>query len=111
MEHAEKRELRQEKLWFARSSLCAGGEFDNRENVKEILKLRHKAARLLGYRNHAELVLERRMAATVSTVNAFLKQLQEVSRPAAERDLASVKRFAAEKCGFRRDDAVGCGFL
>jgi peptidyl-dipeptidase Dcp len=36
-------------------------EFDNKENVKRIVELRHKRANLLGYK-HSDFVLEERMA-------------------------------------------------
>ncbi|KAH8664640.1 metallopeptidase MepB [Xylariales sp. PMI_506] len=44
--------------------------------IEEALALRHEAAHLLGYRNHAALRLEEKMAKTPETVNSFLKRLK-----------------------------------
>ena len=53
-----------------------GGEA-NKKRLAEILRLRDEAARLLGYRNHAEYVLEDRMASSPEEVSRFLAGLRE----------------------------------
>jgi len=53
-----------------------GGE-PNKKRLAEILKLRDQAAKLLGYKNHAEYVLEERMAQTPQEVFQFLSALRE----------------------------------
>ncbi|MCC2678712.1 MAG: peptidyl-dipeptidase [Pseudobdellovibrio sp.] len=86
------RELR-EKIWRANSSKAFGGEFDNQEIVKKIVTLKAKRAEMLGYKNHAEYVLEERMAKDSQTVFNFLKRLLEPSKIAAARDLKEVQDF------------------
>jgi len=86
------RELR-EKIWRANSSKAFGGDFDNQEIVKKIVTLKAKRAEMLGYKNHAEYVLEERMAKDSQTVFNFLKRLLEPSKVAAARDLKEVQDF------------------
>ena len=75
-----------EQIYRAFSTRAAGGRFDNRENIKEILALRREKAGLLGYRNFADLVLEDRMAKRGDEAQSFVRSLK------AETDGA----FAAE---------------
>ncbi|KAI8638674.1 hypothetical protein BD408DRAFT_422639 [Parasitella parasitica] len=55
-------------------------ESRNRENIpllEEAVKLRRQAAKILGYKSHADYVLEDKMAKTVDAVNKFLKDLTD----------------------------------
>ncbi len=96
--YAENRNLR-ETMWRAFTSRGLGGEFDNSDNVKRIVELRHQRAALLGYTSHAGYVLERRMAETPDTVRGFLARLKELSLPAAKRELEDLKAFAHNRDG------------
>jgi thimet oligopeptidase len=53
-----------------------GGQV-NKDRLAEVLRLRDEAAKLLGYKNHAEYVLEDRMAGKPETVMSFLSGLRE----------------------------------
>src|SRR5690606_13021899 len=94
MTYSERRALR-ERMWRAFGARGFGGDNDNRGLVKEIVRLRHRRAKLLGYDSHAAFVLEQRMAETPDRVRAFLDRLLAAARPAAERDLADITAFAA----------------
>ena len=98
MTYADNRTLR-EQVWRAFSRRAFEDKFDNQDNVKKIVALRHKRAQLLGYKTHADYVLERRMAQDKSTVMDFLSDLETYARPAAMRDLEAIKNFA-KKEGF-----------
>src|SRR5690606_671702 len=77
MTYAKNRELR-ETLFMASGTKCAkGDELDNQEIIKEILRLRHDRAVLLGYTSHADFVLEERMAKSPGQVISFLDSLLE----------------------------------
>lgn len=93
LKFSERRELR-EKLWRAALTRATAGEHDNREVAKEIARLRHERARLLGYQTHAHFVLEERMAASPERVRSFLDRLLAPSREAAQRDLDEVRELA-----------------
>ncbi|MCM2343108.1 MAG: M3 family metallopeptidase [Alphaproteobacteria bacterium] len=93
--YAENRSLR-EKMWRAYGSRGWQTEHDNQELIRRILTLKHERAQLLGYNNHAETVLEDRMAQTPQTVATFLDQLKNVYKPAALKDMESLRAFAAQ---------------
>jgi oligopeptidase A len=72
-------------------------EFDNRQVMEDLLRLRHEAACLLDYPNYAAYALARRMAGSVEEVLTFLRDLARAARPAAERDLAELTAFAGRR--------------
>ncbi len=93
--YADNRELR-EKMWRAFGNKAYKDEFDNCDLVLQIVRLRDERAKLLGYKTHAEYVLERRMAKKPDTVIDFSEKLAKVYKPAAEKELADLKEFAIE---------------
>ena len=93
--YADNRELR-EKMWRGFANRAYGGDFDNCANVLKIVSLRDERAKLLGYKHHADFVLERRMAKSPENVMGFLEKLLSAYKPAAEKDLEQLKKFAAE---------------
>ncbi len=86
-------ELR-EKLWRAYSHQAFGDEYDNTETILKIVRLRYERAKLLGYRDHADYVLERRMAEKTDRVMSFLKKMKDRYKPAAQADLDELREFA-----------------
>lgn len=95
LKFSERRELR-EKIWRASQTRATSGEHDNRPLCIEIAKLRFERARLLGFDTHADFVLQERMAATPSRVQAFLKRIKDPSFEAAKRDLDELRAFAKQ---------------
>lgn len=93
--YAQNRDLR-EKLWRARFSKCFGGEFDNQAIILKIVQLKYDRAQLLGFKNHADYVLQERMAETAETVFNFLYKLLGPSKAAAIKDLKEVQAFKKE---------------
>ncbi|MGB5744446.1 MAG: oligopeptidase A [Sedimenticolaceae bacterium] len=75
------------------------GQYDNGENMQQILALRHEQARLLGFANYAQCSLARKMARSAEGVLHFLRDLAAKSKPQAERELAELQSFAAEHHG------------
>ncbi len=101
MQFADERVLR-ETLYRAsatRASEFGKPEWDNTPLIARIVKLRREEARLLGYRNYAEVSLVRKMAETPSRVTGFLEDLAHRARPFAEQDLAELERFARAELG------------
>ena len=94
--YADNRELRKELAIAAGKKAFQNNEFDNQDNVKNIVRLRHERANLLGYASHAHLVLEERMAQNPDKVISFLNDLLEKAKPAAEREFAELTAFAKE---------------
>ncbi|MFO7370308.1 MAG: M3 family metallopeptidase [Bacteroidales bacterium] len=94
MKYADNRELR-EQMFRAYSSRCfKSDELDNQEVIRKIVNNRLKLAKLLGYNSYAEYVLEERMAKSPEKVNAFLADLLDQSKPAAQKEYAEVQAFA-----------------
>ncbi|MEK6154405.1 M3 family metallopeptidase [Flavobacteriaceae bacterium 3-367] len=96
MKYAKKRELRKKLALAFGSKGFKGDALDNTENVLRIAKLRHERANILGYATHADFVLEERMAETPQKVLAFLNELLEKAKPAAEREFRELEEFARE---------------
>lgn len=75
LQYAKNRDLR-EKLY--RGYFMRGDNdnaFDNKEVIKKIVKLRDEKAKLLGFANHAEFIIDINMAKTPDAVYEFLMQL------------------------------------
>jgi peptidyl-dipeptidase Dcp len=100
--YVDNRELRQEIAIAAGKKAFQENDYDNQENVKNIVKLRHERAQLLGYESHAHFVLEERMAQTPEKVQSFLKDLLDKAKPAAEKEFAELTAFARELDGLEK---------
>ena len=93
MKYADNRDLRRE-LYTAYNTLCLGGEYDNRDIVKQLAAKRLQMANLLGYKTYADYVLVNRMAGNPQNVYNLLDQLLEAYRPAALNEAAEVQAYA-----------------
>lgn len=100
--YVDNRELRKEIAIAAGKKAFQNNEFDNKENVKRIVELRHKRANLLGYESHSHFVLEERMAQHPEKVKAFLHDLLEKAKPAAQKEFAELTAFAKEMDGIEQ---------
>jgi oligopeptidase A len=102
LQYADKRELR-EQIYRANatkaSELGTKPEWDNTQNIVEILKLRDEESKLLGFPNFAEVSLVPKMAETPQQVISFLDDLAKRARPFAENDLAELRAFAKKELG------------
>jgi oligopeptidase A len=80
-------------------------KWDNTENIATLLKLRDEEAKLLDYRNFAEVSLVPKMAQSPEHVIEFLEDLARRARPFAEKDLAELRAFAKEQLGIEQLEA------
>ncbi|NLD68815.1 MAG: M3 family metallopeptidase [Limnobacter sp.] len=109
MQYANDRSLRETvyRAYATRASELAAAPadaderaaLDNAAVIDELLALRAEEARLLGYANFAEVSLVPKMADSPQQVIDFLRDLAQRARPFAERDLAELREFAAERLG------------
>jgi Zn-dependent oligopeptidase len=99
MTYADNRELRKKLAIAFGAKGFQGNEHDNQQIVLEIVRLRHERANLLGYKSHADFVLEERMAENPGKVKSFLNDLLEKAKPAAEKEFAELTAFAKELDG------------
>ena len=101
MSHCRNRELRREvyTAYVTRASDQGphAGRWDNSALMHDILRLRREEARLLGFANYAELSLQTKMADSPRQVLDFLRDLARRSRPASQRELEALRRFAADE--------------
>ena len=95
MKYADNAALR-EKMYRAYGTRAAkDNEYNNEENIQELVNTRLAKAQLLGFDSHAAFTLSKRMAKTPETVLSFLDDLKALAKPAAEKDLKAVQEFAS----------------
>jgi oligopeptidase A len=106
---AESQSLRRAfyEAWSTRASDQGphAGRWDNTQVMEDILRHRHEAAQLLGFKSYAEYALAKRMARSVEEVLRFLEDLAHTARASAEREFAELAAFAG-----RPLDAWDVGF-
>ena len=107
MQYADDRQLR-ETLYretVTRASEFGRPELDNTPLIARIVELRRELARLLDYRNYAEVSLVPKMAESPQQVLGFLEDLARRARPFAEKDVAELREFARRELGIDRLEA------
>jgi peptidyl-dipeptidase Dcp len=81
-----------------------GGEFDNRQVVLKLAKLRADKALLLGYPNYAAYSLDDQTAKTTSNVNKLLAELAKPAINNARKEAGEIQKVIdANKGGFQAD--------
>ncbi|MCC7496539.1 MAG: M3 family metallopeptidase [Bryobacterales bacterium] len=80
-------------LYHEYSTRATSGEFDNRALIGKILALRKEKARLLGFENFADLVLEDRMAHTGREAFEFLRGLKQKTERHFHTENEELHRF------------------
>ena len=99
MTYAKNRALRKKMALAFGKKGFQNDAFDNQLLLLKIVKLRHQRARLLGYKTHADYVLEERMAKSPETVLSFLEDFKSKAMPAAQREFSELSKFAKELDG------------
>ncbi len=94
MTYSTQRELRRQMYMAYNTKGIHDNDCNNLEICKRLVNLRREIAQLLGYKTYADYVLKRRMAKNVRGVYHLLNQLVDAYRPAAEKELEELKRFA-----------------
>ena len=93
LKFSERRDLR-EKMWKAYNMRNINDEFDNTQEILNIVGLRIRSAQLLGYRTYAEAALVDKMAKTPETVNSFLDNLMSQTLEAARKEVDQIRQYA-----------------
>jgi oligopeptidase A len=83
-----------ETIWRAYNSRAASGEYDNRPLIGKLLELRRERAKLLGFRDFADLVTDDRMVKDGARAKQFIDELTEKSVGAFEREQTELADFA-----------------
>lgn len=93
LQYSSNRALRKE-IWEAYQNRCNNGNaFDNNANAIQIANLRSEKAILLGYKTHAQYVLEESMAKSPEKVMEFLNQLWTPALAKAKVEEAEIKQM------------------
>lgn len=99
MTYAQDRELRRQ-VYTAHVTRASdqgphAGRWDNTPVIQEMLALRHRLARLLGFDTYVEYALSTRMAEKPAMVLGFLHDLADRALPAAKEQLEALSACAA----------------
>src|SRR6056297_3169720 len=93
LQFSEKRDLR-EKLYTAYITRCDhNDEYDNKEILKKMVKLRVEKGQIMGYETYAHYVLDDRMAKTPERVFDLLNQLMEAGNKVAKKERTEMQQM------------------
>ena len=98
MQYLDDESIRRE-IWEASTKIGWEGDHDNTELIRQILELRQEKATLLGKRDFADVVLERRMAKSGARADEFVSDLKDKTAEAFEHENDQLEAFKAEKTG------------
>ncbi len=93
MQYSSRRDLR-ERLWKAYNTRCIGDKFDNEANIRKIVDLSTRRARILGYDTYADYATEERMAKNKETVISFVDEMMSKCLPYARKDVDDLQGYA-----------------
>ena len=91
LQYCENRELREKvyKAYYNRGN--QNNEYDSKEICAKIVTLRLEKAKLMGYENYAQMVLEDRMAKTPEAVYALLDQVWAPAVAKAKEEIEDIR--------------------
>jgi len=93
LQYAQNRALREKvfKAYINRGD--NNNEFDNKEIVARIAVMRVERANILGFKTHADFVLERNMAKTPQAVYDFMKKIWDPALKAAKNETVEMQKI------------------
>ena len=96
LQYSSNRELRKQ-IWNAyQTKGNHDDELDNKKNAVELANLRGQKARLLGFKSHANYVLEESMAKTPENVNKLLNDLWKPALEIAKKEASDIQKMMAK---------------
>lgn len=95
----ENRALRERIMAASQARGRQGGEFDNRDIVTRMARLRAERAQMLGYPNHAAYILEQQTAQTVDAVNERLASLTPPAVANAQAEAVELQEMIGTEDG------------
>ena len=91
---ADDRGLREEMYKMYMATCSRGNEFDNSANINEILKLRQRKAKLLGFDTFADYAIDPVMAKTVESAENLLLSIWKPAIKKVEEEVADLQAYA-----------------
>ena len=99
--YAQNKDLRKKMYLAFNSKANQNNAHDNKKLIIEIVQLRDKKSKLLGYANYAEYVLEERMAKSPKNVFDFLSELKDKSIAFAQKEKKELEEYASKLDGLQ----------
>ena len=99
LQYAQNRDLREKiyRGYFMRGNNDNAN--DNKQVVKDVVRLRADKAKMLGFDNYAAYVIDQNMAKTPENVDKFLIDLFNAAMPVTKSDLAEMQKIANTEGG------------
>jgi len=91
--YAKNRSIR-EKIYRGFVSRASDGKLNNKKIIEEILDIRSKQAKQLGYKNWCEISLATKMADNEKAVETLLEELRSAAMPHAKKELTQLLECA-----------------
>lgn len=91
---ADDRSLREEMYKTYLATASRGNEFDNSKNINEILKLRQRKAKLLGFDTFADYAVDPVMAKTVDAAEDLLLSIWKPAVKKVDEEVADMQKYA-----------------
>lgn len=91
---ADNRELRKKMYETYTMTASRGNEWDNSKNINEILQLRQRKAKLLGFDTFADYAIDPVMAKTVNAAEDLLMQIWWPAVKKVEEEVADMQKYA-----------------
>ena len=104
LQFSDNRELRKHMLDAYLNRCNNNNDKDNKQVIQKLISLRSQKAKLLGYKNFAEYVLEKRMAKTPSAAYALLDRIWIPALNMAKNELKDMKAPAKSILSFEASD-------
>ena len=95
LQNCQNRELRKE-LWTAYATRCLDGNYSNKKIINEIVNLRLEKAKILGFDNYANYVLDDCMAKNADNVYELLMKVWEPALAKAKEEAAQYQKMMAK---------------
>ncbi len=91
---ADDRALREQMYKTYTLTASRGNEWDNSKNINEIMQLRQKKAKLLGFNTFADYAIAPVMAKTVDAAEDLLMQIWKPAVKKVEQEVADMQKYA-----------------
>ena len=91
---ADNRDLREKMYKMYTSTASHGDEWDNSKNINDILKLRQRKAKLLGFETYADYATDPVMAKTPENAENLLMQIWRPAIKKVDEEVADMQKYA-----------------
>lgn len=91
---ADNRDLREQMYKLYTTTASHGDEWDNSKNINEILKLRQRKAKLMGFETYADYACDPVMAKTVENAEDLLMQIWRPAIKKVDEEVADMQKYA-----------------